>query len=117
MKDYTDDIELIEKFLGGVMSEEEKNRFESRRANDKEFNAILKDMDLLVEGIKVSAAKSSRDEKLERLSFHAEIMKMEEDATAAEGSAKRVIPLTAVLNFLQSRPRSLCSLPSFRFSM
>jgi tetratricopeptide (TPR) repeat protein len=102
MKDYTDDIELIEKFLGGVMSEEEKSRFENRRASDKEFNAMLKDMDLLVEGIKGSAAKSTKEEKLERLGFHSEIMRMEEDAQTEESAdtAKRVIPLYRRPQFL-----------------
>jgi tetratricopeptide (TPR) repeat protein len=95
MKDYTNDIELIEKFLGGVMSEEEKSRFESRRLNDKEFNAMLKDMDLLVEGIRESGARSSKEEKLGRLKFHSEIMRMEEDAEAHESSRSkgRVVPL------------------------
>jgi tetratricopeptide (TPR) repeat protein len=95
MKDYTNYIELIEKFLGGAMTEEEKSRFESKRSSDKEFNAMLKDMDLLVEGIKDSASRSSKEEKLERLNFHSEIMRMEEDAMAEDstGGRQRVAPL------------------------
>jgi tetratricopeptide (TPR) repeat protein len=95
MKEHRNDIELIEKFLGGAMSAEEKRRFESRRSMDKEFNTMLKDMDLLVAGIKESGSRSSKQEKLERLAFHAEIMRMEEDAEAEQsgGNSSRIVPL------------------------
>jgi tetratricopeptide (TPR) repeat protein len=96
MKESTYDIELIEKFLGGKMTEEETKIFNQKRNQDQTFNALLKDMDLLVAGIKQSAAQTSQEEKLERLKFFAEITGMEERAAEednASGPEAKVVPL------------------------
>lgn len=93
MKEHIRDIELIEKFLDGKMTYEEKKQFDARRAHDNDFNAILKDMDLLVEGIKTSASKTSNEEKMERLRFYAEITSMEEDAEKGSESFTRAFPM------------------------
>ena len=92
MKEHNHDIELIEKYLAGKMTGEEKKQFDNRRTQDEAFNGMLKDMDLLVEGIKQSAALSSKEEKIERLKFYAEITGMEESADEEEKPA-RVVPL------------------------
>ncbi len=96
MKDYNDDINLIEKFLGGKMTDEEKKAFAEKRLKDQELNLMLHDMDLLVEGIKLSATKTSKEEKQQRLKFFDEIMKMEERASEEEKSAPRhakIVPI------------------------
>ncbi len=90
MKDYTRDIELIEKFLEGKMTADETKVFEAKK-EEEEFKSLLDDMDLLIEGVKRSAATSSEEEKLERLKFFGEIMDMEENALKEDDS--KVVPL------------------------
>jgi len=94
MKETVQDIELIEKFLNGKMSIEENVVFEEKRAKNEEFKSLLTDMDMLIEGIKQSAVKTSKEEKLERLKFFADVMEMEAIATDEENNVeKKVVPL------------------------
>jgi len=101
MNEHTTDIELIEKFLNGKMTVEEKVLFDDRQAKDEAFKALLSDMDMLIEGITVSAARTSKEEKLERLKFFNEIVDMEDRLAAEETVAatndqpnrERIIPI------------------------
>jgi tetratricopeptide (TPR) repeat protein len=54
---------------------------------------MLAEMDLLVEGIKRSGAKTSKEEKLERLKFYAEIAGMEESTEDEDLPQTKVVPL------------------------
>src|SRR5258706_4991533 len=94
MSDPINDIQLIEKFLEGKMTAEEKKEFEKKLTQDQSLNAMMTDMNLLVEGIKMSAAQTSREEKTDRLKFFNEINEIEKhtsfDIAAPEA---RVIPM------------------------
>jgi tetratricopeptide (TPR) repeat protein len=95
MKDHNQDIEMIEKYLAGKMTDDEKKMFAEVRIKDHELNAMLDDMDHLIKGIKHSAAQSSKKEKEDRLKFFNEIMDMEEDASRDENasvSTGKVVP-------------------------
>ncbi len=93
MKEDMHDIELIEKFLDGKMTAKEKLLFEEKQAQNEEFKTLLTDMDMLLEGVKRSAAKTTKEEKLERLKFFSEIMEMEAHAAEEEKSdSKKIIP-------------------------
>ena len=77
MKENMHDIELIEKFLDGKMTVAEKMVFNEKQ-RDQDFKTLLTDMDVLLEGVKRSAATTTKEEKLERLTFFGEILDMEE---------------------------------------
>ncbi len=96
MKDHNHDIELIEKFLGDKMTMEETKLFEEKKINDPAFAGILKDMDLLIAGVRHSAARTSKEEKADRLKFYTEILEMEERSWREEPMVvyrMRVIPM------------------------
>jgi tetratricopeptide (TPR) repeat protein len=96
MKENMDDHELIEKFLDGKMTADEKKVFEEKQERNEEFKDLLIEMDTLLEGVKLSAAKTSKEEKLERLKFFGEILDMEARATEEEQSIAapdKIIPL------------------------
>src|SRR5258708_28008667 len=80
MKDQINDIRLIEKFLDGRMTTEERKDFENKLSNDQALNTLMNDMNLLVEGIKMTAAKTSKEEKLDRLKFFADINEIEKES-------------------------------------
>lgn len=92
MKDSIHDIQLIEKFLDGKMTPEEKREFEQRLNLDQSLKEMMNDMNVLLDGIKASASKSTKEEKLERLRFFAEINDIEKNAANLETPA-RVVPL------------------------
>lgn len=94
MKDSTNDIQLIEKFLEGKMTGEEKKEFETRLNQDQSFQAMMTDLRMLVEGIKTSAAQTAREEKIDRLKFFAEINEIENGETLETLVAEaKVVPL------------------------
>lgn len=94
MKENIHDMELIEKFLDGKMTMEEQVLFEKKKTQNEEFKTLLTDMDMLLEGVKRSAAKTSKEEKLERLKFFGEIMDMEAHAIDEDKfDEKKIIPL------------------------
>jgi tetratricopeptide (TPR) repeat protein len=80
MQEYNNDMRLVEKFLDGQLTEEELRAFEDRRSTHPDFNKMILDINVLMQGIHQSAAKTSKAEKLERLRFYAEITDMEEHA-------------------------------------
>ena len=91
MKEPINDIQLIEKFLEGKMSDDEKKEFENKLKLDQPLSAMITDMNLLVEGIKMSAAESSKEEKLDRLKFFNQINEIEKNAF--EISDARIVPM------------------------
>jgi len=93
MKEPINDIQLIEKFLEGKMSDEEKKEFEKKLNVDKSLNAMMTDMNLLVEGIKMSAAQSSKEEKSDRLKFFNEINDIEKNAFEISSPAAKIVPM------------------------
>jgi pentatricopeptide repeat protein len=93
MKDSINDIQRIEKFLEGKMSEEEKKEFENKLNLDQSLNAMMTDVNLLVEGIKMSAAQTSKEEKSDRLKFFAEINDIEKHAFEIPEPEARVVPM------------------------
>ncbi|MEK6780525.1 MAG: hypothetical protein AABY93_02400 [Bacteroidota bacterium] len=113
MKENMYDIELIEKFLDGKMTNEEKKIFEEKQARNQEFKTLLMDMDLLLEGVKRSAAKTTKEEKLERLKFYGEILDMEEHAAKEE---KEGVHLQNVIPFYR-KPWVLAAAASVAFLM
>jgi tetratricopeptide (TPR) repeat protein len=102
MKENTYDIELIEKFLDGKMTVEEKLLFEEKQAQNEEFKNLLTDMDLLLEGVKLSASKTSKEDKLERLKFFNDILDMEAHLSASEDKAEEAkVGKTKMIPFYQ----------------
>lgn len=67
MKNTEKNIELIEKYLDDRLDEKELSEFNNLLNTDPEFNQLFFDMDLLVQGIRKSARKTSVEEKLDRL--------------------------------------------------
>ena len=94
MKNPINDIQLIEKFLEGKMTSEEKKEFEKKLTQDQSLNTMMTDMNLLVEGIKMSAAQTSREEKTDRLKFFAELNEIEKRAPLDISTpVARVVPM------------------------
>jgi len=93
MKDSINDIQQIEKFLEGKMSDGEKKEFENKLELDQSLNAMMTDVNLLVEGIKLSAAQTSKEEKSDRLNFFAEINDIEKHAFEIPAPEAKVVPM------------------------
>lgn len=72
MKDQENHIDLIDKYLKNELSEEELLQFEGKIIEDESFGQLLHEMNMLVEGIKTSASKTTLDEKLGKLAAYAE---------------------------------------------
>jgi tetratricopeptide (TPR) repeat protein len=91
-----EDFKIIEKFLDGTMTEEEKSAFEERCKTDESLNHILMEMDSLVEGIKKSAAHTTQSEKEDRLRIFREMSEFElsePEMSQISSSPGKVIPL------------------------
>lgn len=86
-----DDIKIIEKFLDGDMTREEKSAFEERCKSDTSFNRMLKEMNTLIEGIKNSASHTTFGEKVDRLKLVEELHRIEMLKEMA--SPVKIIPL------------------------
>lgn len=93
MKEPINDIQLIEKFLEGRMNEAEKKEFENKLKVDQSLNEMMTDINLLVDGIKMSAAQSSREEKSDRLKFFNEINEIEKNAFEITSAETKIIPI------------------------
>ena len=93
MKEPINDIQLIEKFLEGKMSDKEKKEFENKLNVDQSLSAMMTDMNLLVEGIKRSAAQSSKVEKSDRLKFFNEINDIEKNAFEISAPETKIVPM------------------------
>src|SRR5258707_13738088 len=93
MKDQINDIRLIEKFLDGRMTTEERKDFENKLSNDQALNTMMTDLNLLVEGIKMTASQTSEEEKIDRLKFFAEINEIEKHTRKESAPEAKVIPL------------------------
>src|SRR5258706_6334650 len=93
MKDQINDIRLIEKFLEGRMTTEEKKDCENKLAKDQVHNDMMNDLNLLVDGIKMTASQSSKEEKLDRLKFFTEINEIEKHAGKESAMQAKVVPM------------------------
>src|SRR6185369_15943999 len=65
--------------------------FENKLKLDQPLSEMMTDMNLLVEGIKMSATQSSKEEKIDRLNFFNQINEIEKNAF--EISDAKVVPL------------------------
>lgn len=55
MKESTEDIILIERYLEGAMEEADKKAFEDRLSKDSDFNTLLDEYAVLIAGVKFAA--------------------------------------------------------------
>jgi len=67
MKTEKENIDLIERYLDENLSPDELDLFREKLNSDREFNKLFFEMDRLVQGIKLSAGKTSIEEKLANL--------------------------------------------------
>ncbi len=72
-------IDLIEKYLDKNLDVEECLIFNKKLESDEEFVRELNDMELLIKGIKKSAAHTTVEEKLDRFETSMKLMKDEEE--------------------------------------
>ncbi len=114
MSDAINDIQLIEKFLQGKMSDEEREKFENRLNQDQSLKTMMTDMNLLVEGIKMSAAQTTKEEKTERLKFFTEINDIEKHAFKSSAPVAKVVPMYQ-RPWMLSAAASVILLVSFTF--
>jgi len=92
MKDFNADMQQIEKFLDGKMTSEERLEFEKKVSNDESLKMMMTDMSALIEGIKTSAEQTSKQEKLDRLKFFAEINDIERMSEFDEEGQAKIVP-------------------------
>ena len=86
MKDQENHIDLIDKYLKNELSGEELLQFEGKIIEDESFGQLLNEMNTLVEGIKLSASKTTLDEKLNRLNKYA----VEKDVIAGDTAGRSI---------------------------
>ncbi|MBS0000610.1 MAG: tetratricopeptide repeat protein [Cyclobacteriaceae bacterium] len=67
MKTNKENIDLIEKYLDDNLDPEELKLFNQKLNRDPEFHRLYFEMDRLVEGIRISARKTTLEEKLANL--------------------------------------------------
>ena len=60
-------IELMERYLNNTLDQEEVAEFHKRLESDPGFRKLFEEMDLLIDGIKYSASKTTLEEKLKKL--------------------------------------------------
>jgi len=65
-KIYTD-IEQLDQYLKGQLNDIEREELQARLAEDEDFRGLLDDMELMAEGIRHSASRTSLEEKLAKL--------------------------------------------------
>ena len=61
------DIDKIDLFMRGELREKEESEVRSKLMEDEDFWDLFGDMVVMIEGIKRSAAKTSVEEKLQRI--------------------------------------------------
>jgi len=93
MKEPINDIQQIEKFLEGKMNDKERKEFENKLNQDQSLSAMMTDMNLLVEGIKMSAGQSSKEEKSDRLKFFNEINDIEKKSFESSTPTIKIVSL------------------------
>ncbi len=103
MKDQENHIDLIDKYLKNELSEEELLQFEGKVIEDESFGQLLNEMNTLVEGIKLSASKTTLDEKLNRLDKYAGQMDVVADGIPGK-SIKQWRPNHRTGNIFQKVP-------------
>jgi tetratricopeptide (TPR) repeat protein len=67
MKTNKEDIDLIERYLDEKLDPEELSLFNQKLDKDPDFRRLFVDMDRLVEGIRLTARKTTLEEKLANL--------------------------------------------------
>ncbi len=67
MKTFEENIDLIERYLDEDLDPAELEKFNQKLEQDQEFRRLFNEMDRLVEGIRISASKTSLEEKLANL--------------------------------------------------
>jgi tetratricopeptide (TPR) repeat protein len=67
MKTFKENIDLIERYLDEDLDPAELKKFNLKLEQDPEFQRLYHDMDRLVEGIQISARKTTIEEKLANL--------------------------------------------------
>ena len=89
MKDLINDMELVERFLSGKLTDEEKKELAQRQDEEMNFNKLIQDMDRMVEGIKHEGQKTSIEEKIKKLkesSLSEENVEKEQDDEQTPGA-------------------------------
>ena len=67
MEDKFLQMEQIDRYVNGHLTDDENLEFRQRLAEDEEFRLLFDDMEIMAEGIRVSASASSLEEKLDIL--------------------------------------------------
>ena len=67
MKTFKENIDLIERYLDEDLDPAELKKFNQKLEQDPEFRRLFNEMDRLVEGIQISARKTTVEEKLVNL--------------------------------------------------
>lgn len=67
MKTIKENIDLIERYLDEDLDPAELEHFNKKLAQDPDFRQLYQEMELLVEGIRISARKTTLEEKLANL--------------------------------------------------
>lgn len=83
-KNKSVDMEMIDRYLRGEVSEDEKAKISQQIAEDQEVRELFDDMEIMAEGIRSSATDSSVEEKLAVLSA---TIHLEEDMEADPSEA------------------------------
>jgi len=76
-------MEKIDRYINGQLSDDENAEMRQRIAEDESFRELFDDMEIITEGIRKSAAASSVEEKLAKLK---ETIHLEEDTEIEEST-------------------------------
>ncbi len=63
----TEDIQLMERFLKGDLSDKQMEVVQKRLSDDEAFHALFEEMNIITKGIRRSGAKTTKEEKLKKL--------------------------------------------------
>jgi len=87
MESKNDYLEMMEKYLGNSLDQEEVAEFHKRLKSDPGFRHLFNEMDLIIDGIQYSASKTTLDEKFARL--EATLDDKEDDDEISEEPTRR----------------------------
>jgi len=90
MKTSKENIDLIERYLDEDLDPAELERFNRKLEKDPEFRRLFSEMDRLVEGIRISARKTTLEEKLENLEKSLPFRKLQKEETPVISLRERV---------------------------
>ena len=76
-------MEKIDRYINGQLSDDENAEMRQRIAEDESFRKLFDDMEIITDGIRKSAASSSVEEKLAKLK---ETIHLEEDTEIEEST-------------------------------